>query len=187
MDAVRTLPMSVEDYLAFEEEGSVRHEYVGGDIHAMSGESVPHNTIAGNIFGSLKTKLRGGPCRVFFENVKVRLQIAREDIFYYPDVVVSCHPSGIERLFVRLPTLIVEVLSPSTENIDRREKKKSYVQVPTLEEYVIVAQERREVTIFRRSADWIGETYTAPEAAIEFRSLKQSMTLAEIYEDVRFD
>lgn len=186
MEGTRTLPMSIEDYFAFEEKSDVRHEYVGGEVHAMSGASEAHNQISLNIAAALRGKLRGGPCRVFMADFKLRLQIAREDIFYYPDVIVSCHPSGIERLYVRLPTLIVEVLSPSTEAIDRREKKKSYEQVPTLEEYMIVAQERREVTIFRRASGWIGETYSAAEATIEFRSVKQAMSLAEIYEDVRF-
>ena len=186
MEAARLLPISVEDYLACEEAGSVRHEYIGGEIHAMAGESVVHNAIALNIAATLRNRLRGGPCRVFIENVKVRLEIAREDIFYYPDVVVSCHPTGIERLFVRLPTLIFEVLSPSTENTDRREKKLNYPQMPTLEEYVIVAQERREVTVFRRANNWVAETFTAADAAIDLRSVKQALTLGEIYEDVSF-
>lgn len=83
-----------------------------------------------------------------------------------------------------LPTLIVEVLSPSTEMIDRREKKMNYLQVQTLEEYILVAQDCREVTIFRRATGWAGEIFTAPESLIEFRSVQQAMTLAEIYEDV---
>ena len=82
--------------------------------------------------------------------------------------------------------MIFEVLSPSTENVDRREKKLNYQQIPSLEEYVIVAQERREVTVFRRSGAWVAETVTAPEAVVEFRSVQQAMTLAEIYEDVVF-
>ncbi|MDP3071745.1 MAG: Uma2 family endonuclease [Opitutaceae bacterium] len=184
MEAARALPISVEEYLALEETGEVRHEYVGGSIHAMSGASEPHNTITGNIFAALRTKLRGGPCRVYIETFKLRLAIAREDIFYYPDVVVSCHPTGITRQYLHLPTLVVEVLSPSTENTDLREKKLNYMQAPTLEEYVIVAQDRREVTIFRRATGWEGEIHTAPEAVVEFRSLKQAMTVAEIYEDV---
>jgi Uma2 family endonuclease len=176
--------MSVEDYLAFEDSSQVRHEYVGGEIHAMAGESVAHNTIAGNIFAALRTKLRGGPCRVFIENVKLHLQVAREDVFYYPDVVVSCHPTGFDRISVRLPTLVVEVLSPSTESVDRREKKMSYQQCATLEEYVIVAQERREVTIFRRANHWVPEVVTALDGIADFRSLQQALTVSEIYEDV---
>ena len=91
MEAVRALPMSVTDYLAFEEKSDVRHEFIGGDVHAMAGESIAHNTIAGNIFAALRAKLRGSPCHAYIENVKLRLEVGREDIFYYPDVVVSCH------------------------------------------------------------------------------------------------
>lgn len=186
MEAARVLPLSVADYLAFEETSAVRHEYIGGEIHAMAGESLPHNTIALNIASALRGKLRSGPCRAYVENVKVRFEIAREEIFYYPDVVVSCHPASGERLFLSQPTLIFEVLSPSTENVDRREKKLNYQQISSLEEYVIVAQERREVTIFRRAGSWVAETVNAPEAVVEFRSVQQTMTLAEIYEDVVF-
>ncbi len=132
MEAARVLPMSAADYLAFEETSVVRHEFVGGEIHAMAGESVPHNTLALNIAAAFRTKLRGGPCRVYIENVKVRLEVARDDLFYYPDFVVCCNAFGIEKHFLRLPTLIVEVLSPSTESTDRREKKLNYLQVPTL-------------------------------------------------------
>lgn len=186
MEAARVLPMTVNDYLAFEEASQVRHEFIDGEIHAMGGASEPHNTIAGNIFAALRSRLRGGPCRVYMADFKVRLEVARRDIFYYPDVVVSCHPSGIERQFLRLPTVIFEVLSPSTESIDRREKKMSYEQTPTLGEYVMVAQERREVTVYRQADGWRGETITAADGLVEFRSIKQSLTVAEIYEDVAF-
>lgn len=184
MEAARVLPMSVADYLDLEERSDVRHEYIGGGIHAMSGASEAHNTIALNIASALRSKLRGGPCRVYIADFKLRLEIARADIFYYPDVLVSCNAAGIEEFFLRLPTIIFEVLSPSTENIDRREKKSNYLQAQSLEEYVVVAQDRREVTIFRRATGWQGEIYTAPQAVVEFRSVKQSMTVAEIYEDV---
>ena len=186
MEAAHVLPMSVADYLAFEETSEVRHEFIDGEIHAVAGATEPHNTIAGNIFAALRGRLRGGPCRVYMSDFKVRLEAARTDIFYYPDVVVSCHPSGIERQYLRLPTLVFEVLSPSTENIDRREKKLTYQQAQTLEEYVIVAQEKREVIVFRRAGGWQAETFTAPDAVVEFRSIKQAMSVVEIYEDVVF-
>jgi Uma2 family endonuclease len=82
MKAGRVLPISVADYLAFEETSDVRHEYIGGETYAMIGASTAHNTIAGNIFAALRDKLRGGPCRIFIENVKLRLEASREDIFY---------------------------------------------------------------------------------------------------------
>ena len=184
MEAARVLPMSVADYLTFEETSDVKHEFVGGEIHAMSGASLAHNKIALNIASGLRDGLRGGPCQVFINDVKVRLEVAREDIFYYPDVVVSCHPEDNRSHFTASPTLVVEVLSPSTEAIDRREKHQNYRHAATLEEYVLVAQDRREVTIFRRATGWQGEIFTAPDALVEFRSVKQAMTLAAIYEDV---
>ncbi|MEO5959017.1 MAG: Uma2 family endonuclease, partial [Opitutaceae bacterium] len=182
--AARVLPMSVAEYLAFEATSPVKHEFVGGEIHAMSGASRAHNNISLNIAAALRAGLRGGPCRVFINDFKVRLEVAREEIFYYPDVVVSCHPEENRSHFTSTPTLVVEVLSPSTEAIDRREKHQNYRHVATLEEYVLVAQERREVTIFRRATGWQGEVFTAPAAVVEFRSVKQAMTLAAIYEDV---
>lgn len=184
MEAARVLPMSVADYLAFEESSAVRHEFVAGEIHAMGGASRAHNKIAGNLFSYLHTGLRGGPCEVFVNDFKVRLEVAREEFFYYPDVVVSCHPGSIEQYFLRSPTLVAEVLSPSTETVDRREKHTNYRQAESLEEYVLIAQDRREVTIFRRASGWQGEVFTAPDARVEFRSIQQTMTMGEIYEGV---
>ena len=184
MEAARVLPMSAADYLAFEETCEGKHEFISGEIHAMSGASRAHNKISLNIAAALRAGLRGGPCEVFVTDFKVRLDVAREDIFYYPDVVVSCHPGENTAHFTDRPTLVFEVLSPSTEAIDRREKNQNYRHAATLEEYVLVAQDRREVTIFRRATGWQGEIFTATEAVVEFRSVKQALTLAAIYEDV---
>ena len=184
MEAARVLPMSVADYLALEETSAVRHEFVAGEIHAMSGGSRAHNRIALNLATAFQVGLRGGPCEVFISDFKVRLEVAREVFFYYPDVVVSCHPAEIEKYFLRSPTLVAEVLSPSTETIDRREKHTHYRQASSLEEYVLVAQDRPELTLFRRALDWQGEVFTSPDARVEFRSIAQSITLAEIYAGV---
>ncbi len=183
-EAACVLPMAVADYLAFEESSAVRHEFVAGEIHAMGGASRAHNKISGNIFAHLHAGLRGGPCEFFINDFKVRLEVAREEFFYYPDVVVSCHPRDIGQYFLGSPTLVVEVLSPTTETIDRREKHTHYRQAPMLEEYVLVAQDRREVTVFRRASGWQGEVFTTAEAQVEFRSVKHAMTIAEIYEGV---
>jgi Uma2 family endonuclease len=184
MEAARVLPMSVAEYLAREESSAVKHEFVGGETHAMDGVSLVHNTIAGNIATTLRDALRGGPCQVFMSDVKVRLEAARDEFFYYPDVVVTCHPTGGDTHFLRFPTLVFEVLSPTTEAIDRREKNTHYRLAQALEEDVLVAQERHEVTIFRRAMGWQGEIFTAPEARVEFLSVQQSMTVAAIYEGV---
>ena len=179
-----TLLLSAEDYLRHEADGAVRHEFIGGRIHAMAGTSEAHNTISVNLVSAFHAHLRGGPCKAYMADFKVRLEINREDLFYYPDVMVACQRVGVEQSYLRYPTLLVEVLSPSTENIDRREKLLNYPQISTVEEYVLVAQETREVTIHRRAEDWAPRLLTAPADVAEFRSIKLSLPLARIYEGV---
>src|SRR4051812_7008678 len=148
--AAQPLHLSVEDYLKLEAYGKVRHEYIGGAVHAMAGTSEQHNLVSLNIASAFHHHLRDGPCRAYMADFKVRLEINREDIFYYPDVMVSCVRDGLEEFYLRYPRLLVEVLSDSTEMIDRREKLINYPQIPTLEEYVLVAQDKSEVTLLRR-------------------------------------
>lgn len=148
----------------------------------MAGASEAHNLISGNLFAALHTHVRGGPCKAYMADFKVRLEINREDIFYYPDVMVACQRVGVEQYYLRYPTLIVEVLSPSTESIDRREKLLNYPQISTMDEYAIVSQESREVTIHRRAEDWAPHVITDPAALVEFRSIKFSLPLTRIYE-----
>jgi Uma2 family endonuclease len=182
--AAATLLTSVEDYLRHEADGVIRHEYIGGRIHAMAGTSEAHNLISVNLVSEFRSHVRGGPCKAYMADFKVRLEINREDIFYYPDVMVACQRVGVEQYYLRYPTLIVEVLSPSTESIDRREKLLNYPQISTMEEYAIVAQDTREVTIHRRAEDWAPRVFTELDAIVEFRSIKFSLPLSRIYEGV---
>jgi Uma2 family endonuclease len=185
MESTAAAPLvSVEDYLRHEAEGTARHEYIGGRIHAMAGGSERHNLLAGNLFAAFHAHLRGGPCKAYMADFKVRLEINREGIFYYPDVMVACQRVGVEQYYLRYPTLVVEVLSPSTENIDRREKLLNYPQISTLDEYVIVAQDAVEVTIHRRAEDWVPRVLTAKDASLEFRSIKLTLGLGQVYEGV---
>jgi Uma2 family endonuclease len=180
--AAQPLHLSVEDYLKLETEAQVRHEYIGGRVYAMAGASVRHNTIAMNLGNALFNHLRGGPCKVHISDVKLRLEVNREDIFYYPDLMVACLREGVEEYYLRYPKVIVEVLSPSTETIDRREKLLNYRLIPTLAEYVLVAQATREITMHRRDEQWRPVVLTADDARIEFPSLEFSLLLAQIYE-----
>lgn len=182
MTALPETALSVADYLAFEESASARHEYIGGRIHAMAGTSERHNLIAGNVFAFLHGKLRGGPCRAYMSDFKVRLEINRDDLFYYPDIMVSCIREGLETHYLRFPKLIAEVLSPSTDAIDRREKFLNYRTIPTLDEYLVIAQDAPEVTIHRRRLGWQATVLRAPEDLVELESLKLSLTIAQIYE-----
>jgi len=135
--------LTIEEYLKLEESAAVRHEYVGGLIYAMVGATKRHNRIAGKIYRRLADAAEGGPCRVYMETVKVRA--ASDAIYYYPDVMVACGPEDDDPLVEHEPCLIVEVTSPSTESIDRREKAFTYRKIPTLKAYLIVNQNRRWV------------------------------------------
>jgi Uma2 family endonuclease len=171
--------LSVEEYLEGEEISTVKHEYVGGVVYAMSGASDAHNTIALNIAAALKGKLRGGQCRVFMSDVKARLA---DDEFYYPDVMVCCDPRDVDPRFKKYPKVIVEVLSESTERIDRGEKFLKYRQSESLEEYILVAQSHMEVLAHRRSNGWKAEVLRGPGAELRVKSIEFSMQLGDIYD-----
>lgn len=144
------LYMTVEEYLAFDATSSVKHEFMDGHVFAMSGSTLRHNTIAGNFHSLLKASLGVGPCRVFISDVKVK--IASLNCFYYPDITVSCVASSTDATFIENPELIIEVLSPSTAALDRREKLLSYRNLKSLKEYVIVHQSQKHIEVFQKKA-----------------------------------
>lgn len=163
-----------------EEAATVRHEYVAGIIYAMVGATKRHNRIIGNIFARLWDAARGGDCRVYTESVKLR---AGEDKIYYPDIMVACGPESDDPLIEDAPCLVVEVVSPSTEQIDRREKMIAYRQIPTLKAYLIVAQESRRVE--RHWRDESGEWFQGgamDDNVIPIPCPETKLPLDEIYE-----
>jgi Uma2 family endonuclease len=180
--------MTVDQYLAFELQSPSRHEYLAGEVFAMTGASSQHNAITTRLFAATAAHLRGSLWRASMSEVKVRVRTNMRDYFYYPDMlVISDHDrraDGGERVpFVRSPRLIAEVIAPATENIDRREKSMMYREIASLEEYVLVAQERCEVTISRRREQWRPVIYKALEDLAEFQSIGLSLPLARIYSD----
>ncbi len=177
--------LPVEEYLKGEQLSEVRHEYIAGEVRAMAGASMAHNNIAGSLYSALRTHLKGRRCRAFIGDVKVRLEVLGDDVFYYPDVVVGCDPRDMHPLFMRFPTVVVEVLSETTERIDRREEFLSYTRIETLEEYVLVAQDRREVTVFRRANGWQAEVLRGETDTLRLASLEFVQPLGEIYEGVK--
>lgn len=183
MGAARQALLSEAEYLALEEQSQVRHEYVDGQVYAMAGGSQRHNCIALNVASSLLMALRGKPCRVFMSDV--RLKVARDNAYYYPDVMVAC--GATERLAgdqnsLDDPLLVVEVLSPSTETIDRREKLAAYRRLPSVREYVLVNQDSQQVEIYRRQGDigWLYFSYEAGET-VQLASVGLDMPIAEWY------
>jgi Uma2 family endonuclease len=175
--------ISIEEYLAGERASEIKHEYIGGQVYAMTGVSVGHNLITLNLASALKARLRGGPCQVFAADLKLRVRVADEEIFYYPDVFVACRPDDRDPYYRRYPNTVIEVLSETTERIDRREKFLAYRTIESLQEYVLVAQQRQQVTVFRRSGEWRAEP-VAPNDTLRLGSLDFAMPVAEIYEGV---
>lgn len=182
--AAKTDFISVEDYLAEEIKSPVRHEYLGGQLYAMAGETREHNRIIGNLYFQTRSHLKGSVCQLFTSDVRVNLNLRTDDYFYYPDLVVTCDKRDTHPRFVRFPKLIIEVLSECTERTDKQEKFFAYTQIDTLEEYVLVAQATREVTVFRRANQWKAEVYAGAKAVAPLKSLKLKLPLKDIYEGV---
>jgi len=177
--------LTAEDYLAGESGSDMRHEYVDGEVYAMAGAGEPHNLIAGNVFAKLRSLVRGGPCRVFISDMK--LHVADWDAFYYPDVMVVCDARDTQTNYKEFPSLVVEVLSPSTEPIDRREKMLAYRTLPSLREYLLIAQDKRHVELYRRADNGTWYLAALPEgAAVPLECVNACLTLDELYEDVKF-
>lgn len=178
--------MTVEEYLAAELESDVRHEFHGGVLIPMPGESVDHNRIAGNLYVALHAHLRGTPCNVFINGVKVHVDIRVKELFYYPDVFVACEPSDNDPLFRRGPRLIIEVLSPASESKDEVEKYFAYQYIPALQEYLIVNSDPRrpETRLFRRQAQWLLQEGDIAGAGGEvyLRSIDWRLPLAQVYD-----
>ena len=184
MPDASTLPtMTVEEYFRFEETSPIKHEYVAGEVYAMSGATVRHNRIAGNIFGRLFPAARRSPCDVFIGNMRV--QVAH-DRYYYPDVAIICTPVAESDIVARSPCVVVEVTSPSTARIDRGEKLDAYRSISTLEMYLIVDHRRRRVE--RHWRDTLGSEWRREEIVgeghVRVPCLDVELTLDEIYERV---
>jgi Uma2 family endonuclease len=174
--------MTVDEYLEFEENSPVRHEYVNGSIYAMSDISVAHARLTRELVIAVGGHLRGGPCEPFSTNLKLLIRTDTDEIFYYPDVVVACEREHWGPNYVRNPKLVAEILSPATQHIDRREKAMTYRRIASLEEYVLLAQDDHQVTVQRRAENWRPQSYTGLQATVEFRSIGLSVPLAQIYE-----
>lgn len=173
-------------YLAWEEKNEIRHEYLEGEVFAMAGAKEGHVTVALNLAVLLRNHLRGGPCRVFISDMKLRVEAV--DAFFYPDVMVSCHPDdrGEGRaLFKKSPALVAEVLSDSTAAFDRGRKFAGYRRIPELREYLLIDPDALEVECYRRGDDdhWVLYPFTAGER-VELTSVGLSFPIEALYEDV---
>ncbi|MGB3405696.1 MAG: Uma2 family endonuclease [Microcoleaceae cyanobacterium] len=183
--------MSPEEYLAFEENSPVKHEYVKGYIYEvydydMAGASDAHVTISLNLASLLRNHVRGTGCRVYMADMKAYIET--NDIYYYPDVMVTCDARDREFTnYKKYPSLIIEVLSPSTEGNDRGDKFHQYITLNTLQEYVLISQQHQRLDCFRRNSEgiWTVQFYT-PGRDVHLQSIDFHTSLEAVYEDVTF-
>lgn len=171
--------MNLEAFLAWETTQEHRHEFVDGEVFAMTGGTLFHSHIALNLAVALRTQLRARGCLTFLENAKLRA----DDNIYYPDIVVTCDPHQFDRDVVEQPTLVAEVLSPSTATYDRGMKWTHYRNLASLQAYLLVSQDTLAVDLFLRTADgWALSMHTGPHAVLELSTPPCRIALADIYD-----
>lgn len=178
-----------EQYLALEREAEYKSEYIHGQIYAMAGASEEHNLIAGNILAAMHAQFRGRPCRVYTSDMRVKVNAG--DMYTYPDVVAVCGEPRFEDRHVDTllnPTVIVEVLSPSTEAYDRGVKFARYRRIESLLDYILVSQDRALVEHFVRHGDggdqWLLTEISGPEGSLHLASVGCAISLRDIYDKV---
>ncbi|MBE9157937.1 Uma2 family endonuclease [Nodosilinea sp. LEGE 06152] len=178
--------VSPEDYLAAEATSPTKHEYRDGEVYAMAGGTDAHVTIALNFWALLRGHLRDQGCRAYALDMKARIEVL--NCYYYPDVMVTCDDHDLpSSTFKGYPCLIVEVLSDSTEALDRGDKFTDYRHLESLQEYVLVSQTRQQVEVFRRNTEglWVLHPFSEGDR-ISLASVGWEGAIADLYEDVTF-
>jgi Uma2 family endonuclease len=179
------LSMSAEEYLAWEPTQEERYEYWDGEVVGISGATRDRNRISGNFFKLLDDRLNQ-PYEIYILAVKLRLELGRN--YFYPDVMVTCDDRDNDPQFVQFPCLIIEVLSPSTEAVDRGTKFAKYSQFSTLQEYVLVQVEQPGVEMFRRNqqGQWVLSEYSLGDSLL-LDSVNVEIAIADLYRQVKFE
>jgi Uma2 family endonuclease len=182
---------TVDEYLQLERDATEKHEYRDGQIIAMAGATYTHVLIVTNLIQSLANRLDGTGCRPLANDLRVRAQ--RSASYAYPDVAVVCgepefDPTDESGMTVTNPRVVIEVLSPSTELTDRTEKFARYIRMESLEEYVLIAQDKPRVESYYRQPDgtWSFAYAEGLETVVRIRSLKLDLPLREIYKNAKF-
>ena len=189
MTAVPRSKLTVAEYLAIERRAEFKSEFYDGEMFAMAGASVEHNRVNKNLAVELGARLKGGPCELFISDLRVRIK--RTGLYCYPDLVIVCgEPQYAEEDKDTLvnPRVVFEVLSPSTERYDRTTKFQHYKQLPSVQEYVLVAQDRAWCERFVRQPDgaWAQVAFDGLDAALELTAVPVAVPLADVYARVEF-
>lgn len=178
--------LTIEEYLTFERESTEKHEYYRGEIFLMSGASLRHNIILSNFFGELTMRFKGKSCRSYGSDMRV--YIPQNTLFTYPDISIFCGDiTHYEDDNAVGPTVLIEILSPSTKNYDRSEKFKLYREIPTLREYILVESESIGIEVFRlnTSGHWELEEYKNIDQELSIPSVNLALSLKDIYLDTK--
>ncbi len=177
--------MSYAEYVAAEEASAVRHEFSNGMVFAMAGGTPEHSALAAAVIGELRGSLRGKPCRVYSSDLRIR--VLETNLSTYPDASVVCgqlETAHDDPNAVVNPTLLVEVLSESTEAYDRGAKSSHYRRIPTLIEYVLIARDENRIEVIRRNPQGVWELYEARSGAqLKLESLGIILDVDAVYEN----
>ncbi|WP_305908039.1 Uma2 family endonuclease [Methylomarinum sp. Ch1-1] len=172
--------VSIEDYLQGELISDVKHELIDGCVYAMAGASANHERITGNIYRQFGNHLDGSPCEPFGSDMKVKVG----SNFFYPDVIVDCDFDESEPYYTESPVIIVEVLSKATRKTDETIKLLSYINIPSLQEYVLIEQDYVDIQVIRRNESWLPRHYFLGDD-ITFESIDLTLPVVEIYSRVQ--
>ena len=175
----QAVSVSPDEYLLGEKESLIKHEYVEGGVYAMAGASENHNRISVNLLSEMRTHLKNSPCEPFMADMKVKTV----SNFFYPDVMVSCEDDNEDPYYKEKPVIIVEVLSKTTRRIDETTKRFAYMNIPSLQEYVLVDQDIVDVEVCRKSEGWISRHYYLGDV-VPLTSIGLDIAVEEIYHRV---
>ncbi|WP_295881141.1 Uma2 family endonuclease [uncultured Thiohalocapsa sp.] len=173
----------VADYLDGERTSEIRHEYVDGRVHAMVGVSKTHNRLTKRLSRLVDDRIGGMPCEAFTSDVKVRIKTLETERFYYPDVHIECEPYTADPYYSDHPVLVIEILSKRTERKDRPDKFYAYRKLPSLREYVLVAQDEPRMEVYRRERDWELEVYGAGDR-LRLGSIAGELAVDDVYRGI---
>lgn len=189
MSAPGTDFITAAEYLAIERKAEIRSEYIAGRMYAMSGASRRHSLIAGNIHAEVRAQLRGRNCEVHMADMRVK--VSPTGMYTYPDVVAVCGEARFEdeQLDTLLnPTVVLEVLSPSTEAYDRGEKFAQYRRIESLREYVLVAQDQMRIEHYRREgAEWVLAEISDADGTLNLAAIDCHLAVRAVYEKIELD
>lgn len=186
-DAATRKKLTPEEYLAFERASDTKHEYFDGEIVAMTGASRNHNRIVSSAIATLYSQVRGRPCDVLANDMRVK---TGDGIYTYPDISIVCGEAQFEDKEIDTllnPTVIIEVLSPSTEKYDHGEKFRHYRTLESLQEYVLIAQDGVHLEHYARQGEqWLLTDIDSADAVLTLQSIDCKLVVSDVYEKVTF-